>query len=118
MKTIKYGQVVKCVKDMCIESAYRLPADVRDALVSALAVETCQRAKSILTQLLENAEKRFLCRMLGAVLVAADRIGETENHGGVLVDQFPDRMAVALFRLFDDLNFVRCTHGGMHPVRL
>ena len=78
MKQINYSQVVNTVRNMCIESAYHLPADVKDALLKSLQTESDGKAKSILSQLIENADiaangKLPLCQDTGLAIVFVEQ---------------------------------------------
>lgn len=77
MRTIKFETIVTAVEDMCVKASHELPADVLHAIETALARETNQRAKGILTALLENARIARsdlipICQDTGVAVVFAD----------------------------------------------
>jgi fumarate hydratase subunit alpha len=70
MKQILYQTVAGAVRDLAIRIAYELPADVKQALQTAVRTESNPRAKRILGQLIENyqmaeADKIPLCQDTG-----------------------------------------------------
>ena len=82
MKQINYSQIVNSVRDMCIDSAYNLPADVKDALSKSLETETYDKAKNILSQLIENADiaatgKLPLCQDTGLAIIFVQQGNKT-----------------------------------------
>lgn len=55
MREIGFGEIVEAVKELCIDSNYHLGSDVLDALKRALKEETSPVGRSILKQLIQNA---------------------------------------------------------------
>ena len=55
MRHIAYSKIIEAVKELCIKSAYELPADVLSALTAAAKKESNAMAAKILQQLVENA---------------------------------------------------------------
>lgn len=56
MSFISYTDVVNTVRDLCIDSCYRLPDDVYAAISRCAQTESNPMAKGILQKLLENAD--------------------------------------------------------------
>lgn len=82
MQMFQYIQIVECVQRLCIDCAYNLPQDVLDALGMAHANESNDRAKEILSQLIENAriardERIPLCQDTGLVVVFVEQGANT-----------------------------------------
>ena len=81
MRHIAYSKIVDAVKELCIKSAYELPADVLTALTAAAKKESNALAAKILQQLVENArlasEERIpLCQDTGLAVVFIEQGGE------------------------------------------
>jgi fumarate hydratase subunit alpha len=78
MKQISYNEIRTAVCSMCIESAYNLPEDVRDALKHCLNSETSAKARGIISELIHNAdiasEMRLpLCQDTGLAVVFVEQ---------------------------------------------
>jgi fumarate hydratase subunit alpha len=76
-RQIPYHTIVAAVKDLAIQIAFQLPADVKQALQDSAARETNPRARRILEQLIENhqiaeAEKIPLCQDTGLAVAFVD----------------------------------------------
>ena len=81
MRHIAYSKIVEAVKELCIKSAYELPADVLSALVAAAKKESNPLAAKILQQLIENAhiasqERIPLCQDTGLAVVFIEQGAE------------------------------------------
>lgn len=82
MRTFQYIQIVECVQRLCVDGAYNLPQDVLDALTAAQMRETNERAKHILSQLIENAriakaDRIPLCQDTGLTVVFIEQGANT-----------------------------------------
>jgi len=91
MRTIDFETIASAVASACIEANLHLPPDVLTALEEALARETAPAARSILTDLLENARLAPevglpLCQDTGLVVVFAEVGQEAHIVGGTLAD--------------------------------
>jgi fumarate hydratase subunit alpha len=80
MREIKYEDLVKSVKAMVMHTATNLPKDALDALNKAYEEEESEVAKSVLKQILDNAElakkeSRPLCQDTG-LAVYFIKVGE------------------------------------------
>ncbi|MGA2070714.1 MAG: fumarate hydratase [Sedimentisphaerales bacterium] len=74
MRHIEYKKIIEEVKELCVKSAYELPADVLLAITVAAKKESNPLAAKILQQLIENArlalEERIpLCQDTGLAVV-------------------------------------------------
>ena len=56
MKSLPYDNIVKTVRQLCVECCYKLPDDVLGALKKAQQNETNPQGKKIIGQLIENAK--------------------------------------------------------------
>jgi len=82
MRHIAYDQVVRAVKDLCIEAAHRLDDDVMEALRRAERSETDGQARTILKRILENTDladrqRVPLCQDTGVAVVFVDQGNRT-----------------------------------------
>jgi len=80
MREIKYEDVVKAIKAMVMHTATNLPKDALDALNKAYEEEESEVAKSVLRQILDNAElakaeSRPLCQDTGLAVYFV-KVGE------------------------------------------
>jgi len=78
MRLIAYDKVVETVRVLCVESAHRLPDDVIEALARAEQSETNDRARSIISLILQNAETAAremypLCQDTGVTVVFVEQ---------------------------------------------
>ena len=81
MRHIAYSKIIEVVKELCLKSAYELPADVLSALTASAKKESNTLAAKILQQLIENArlasEERIpLCQDTGLAVVFIEQGGE------------------------------------------
>jgi fumarate hydratase subunit alpha len=81
VRHIAYQKIVEAVKELCIKSAYELPADVLSALTMAVKNESNPLAAKILQQLVENArlasEERIpLCQDTGLAVLFIEQGAE------------------------------------------
>jgi fumarate hydratase subunit alpha len=81
VRHIAYSKIVEAVKELCIKSAYELPADVLTALTAAAKKESNTMAAKILQQLVENArlasvERIPLCQDTGLAVIFIEQGGE------------------------------------------
>jgi fumarate hydratase subunit alpha len=81
VRHIAYSKIVEAVKELCVKSAYELPADVLTALIAAVKKESNALAAKILQQLVENArlasEERIpLCQDTGLAVVFVEEGGD------------------------------------------
>ena len=91
MREISFDQIVKTVRDLCIEANCQLPQDVRQAICRAQEGEESPVGKSILGDLVENytfAGERNLpiCQDTGMAVVFCDLGQEVHLTGGLLSD--------------------------------
>ncbi len=91
MKEISVEQIIQTVRDMCIEANCNLNSDVRCALEQSLNREENQTAKSILTDILENAdiagnEQMPICQDTGMAVFFLKLGQEVHITGGLLTD--------------------------------
>jgi len=91
MREIRFGEIVEAVKELCIDSNYHLGSDVLDALKKALREETSPVGRSILEQLIQNAniagEGLFpLCQDTGFAVFFVELGEEVKISGGNLND--------------------------------
>ena len=56
MRTLSVCKIVDAVESLCIHACYRLPCDVRNALNEAMRAEEWPKAKTLLSQLIQNAD--------------------------------------------------------------
>lgn len=80
MRKIKEEEIFKAVKEMCLDAAYNLSSDAKEALYDALKKEESETGKSILQELIDNAEiaskdKLPLCQDTGFAVFFVE-IGE------------------------------------------
>lgn len=80
MRTIKEEEIFQMVKDTCLDAAYNLSPDAKEALHVALKKEESEIGKSILQEIIENAEiaekdKLPLCQDTGFAVFFVE-IGE------------------------------------------
>jgi len=78
MREIAYDDVVRAVRDLCVEAAYRLNDDVLAALNRAARDETDRRAREMLDLLVENADCAVrdqypLCQDTGLAVVFVEQ---------------------------------------------
>ncbi|OGF64854.1 MAG: fumarate hydratase [Candidatus Fischerbacteria bacterium RBG_13_37_8] len=88
MRTIKEEEILNAVKKVCIEAAFDLSKDVKEALNNALQAEESEVGKSILRELIENAEiasreRLALCQDTGFAVFFVE-IGEQMHIEGSL----------------------------------
>jgi fumarate hydratase subunit alpha len=81
VKHVAYSKIVDAVKELCIKSAYELPADVLSALTVAAKKESNPLAAKILQKLIENAriastERLPLCQDTGLAVLFVEQGGE------------------------------------------
>ncbi len=88
MRIIKSEDIYKAVKDVCLDAAYNLSPDVKEALEEALKKEESDIGKSIIQELIENADiaakdKLALCQDTGFAVFFVE-IGEEVRIEGSL----------------------------------
>ncbi len=88
MRIIKSEDIYKAVKDVCLDAAYNLSPDVKEALEEALNKEESEIGKSIIQELIENADiaakdKLALCQDTGFAVFFVE-IGEEVRIEGSL----------------------------------
>ncbi|MBE5040215.1 fumarate hydratase [Ructibacterium gallinarum] len=91
MREITAEQIIQTVRDMCIEANCNLNADVHCALKQGLARETNETAKSMLTDILKNAEiakeeQIPICQDTGMAVFFLKLGQEVHITGGLLTD--------------------------------
>ena len=90
MRKIKAEEIIKNVKEMCIEANLELQPDMKDALISAQEKETSEIGKKILSDLEENleiakADQIPVCQDTGMAVVFVE-IGQNVKVKGSLTD--------------------------------
>jgi fumarate hydratase subunit alpha len=91
MRKVEYGKIVESVRDLCMTANYELGDDVVSALKKAHSIEESPTGKSILKQILENAEigraeKIPICQDTGFAVFFVE-VGENVGvEGGCLCD--------------------------------
>ena len=91
MREIDVSRITDAVKRMCISSNYHLPADIRQAIGTALAREDGSIARGILEQLVENekmaSEREIpICQDTGMACVFLEVGQDVHFTGGNLYD--------------------------------
>ena len=91
MRTIKYEDIVKSIKNMIMHTATNLPKDALDALKKAYEEEESPVAKKVIEQLLENAniakeESKPLCQDTGLAVFFVKVGQDLKIEGGSLKD--------------------------------
>ena len=91
MREIDVSRITEAVKRMCISSNYHLPADIRQAIGTALAREDGSIARGILEQLVENekmaSEREIpICQDTGMACVFLEVGQDVHFTGGNLYD--------------------------------
>ncbi|AQQ70458.1 L(+)-tartrate dehydratase subunit alpha [Limihaloglobus sulfuriphilus] len=100
MKQICYNEIRSAVCRACIDSAYLLSKDVREALERSLKSETSPKARGVISQLIHNADiashKQLpLCQDTGLTVVFV-------QHGSQVMFKPPDENPV--LSIFDAIN--------------
>ena len=91
MRSIRIEEIVKNIKDMCIEANYRLASDVDEGIREAYDKETSPLGKRVLGQLLENLDIAKndtipICQDTGMAIVLVTIGQEVHIEGGSLED--------------------------------
>jgi fumarate hydratase subunit alpha len=91
MRTVAFRDIVAAVKDMCLEAAFELPADVGLALKRSVTREKSPLGQSILNSLLENAaiakrDRAPLCQDTGFAVFFVELGSSVCVEGGILTD--------------------------------
>ena len=89
MRNIKVEEIIKTVKELCIEANYYLPEDVKEALEESEKNEKWPLANNVLNKILENSqiaakEKMPICQDTGMACVFIDIGQEVHIEGGLL----------------------------------
>lgn len=91
MREIHINEIISAVREMCIEANYNLNDDIRGALETGLSNETSDIAKSVLGDILKNAdiareERVPICQDTGMAVVFLEIGQECAVVGGSLSD--------------------------------
>lgn len=91
MRDIHYDDIVRAVRDLCIEANCALPCDLKAAISAAREAEPSPVGRSILGDLVENytfaGEQRLpICQDTGMAVVFCDLGQEAHITGGLLND--------------------------------
>ena len=91
MRVIHTKEIIRNIRDMCIEANYTLSEDMTEALAAGVQVENSSLGKNILRQLQENleiAEKEGIpiCQDTGMTVVYAQVGQEVVIEGGSLTE--------------------------------
>ena len=89
MRNIIVEEIIKTVKELCIEANYYLPEDVKEALEESEKNEKWPLANNVLNKILENSqiaakEKMPICQDTGMACVFIDIGQEVHIEGGLL----------------------------------
>ncbi len=88
MRVIPYADVVAATRQLCLEAAVRLPADVWEALRAARQRESSPLGRRVLDEILENDELAAreavpMCQDTGTAVVFAELGEEARVEGGL-----------------------------------
>lgn len=91
MRTVHTEEIIKNIKEMCIEANYYLTEDMKEAFVKARETEESPLGRQILNQLKENLaiadkEQIPICQDTGMAVVFAEVGQEVQIEGGLLTD--------------------------------
>jgi fumarate hydratase subunit alpha len=91
MRKVNVAQVTETIKNLCIDANYNLPQDVYDALKAGLEKEESPVGRSVLQQILENAdiarnEHVPICQDCGLGVVFIEVGQEVYFEGGYIWD--------------------------------
>ena len=91
MRIIHTKEIIRNIRDLCIEANYTLSEDMAEALAAGVQVETSPLGKKILRQLQENLEiaekdRIPICQDTGMTVVYAQVGQEVVVEGGSLTD--------------------------------
>ena len=91
VREIYVSDIIKAVKNLCIDSNYYLAKDIKDKLKQSIEEETWPIAKDVLEKLLENAEIAEredvpMCQDTGMACVFISIGQDVHIVGGVLED--------------------------------
>ncbi|HTY09147.1 MAG TPA: fumarate hydratase [Candidatus Edwardsbacteria bacterium] len=126
MRSIEYGKIADAVRDMCLESNYDLPDDVRACLNDALTKEESPLGRSILRQCLDNAaiagnERVPICQDTGLAVFFVRLGADVRIEGGILPDAVNEgvkrgyREGCLRKSTLDDPLFARANTGDNAP---
>lgn len=98
MRELLYADIVRMVRDLCIEANCNLPEDVRERICAACQVETSPVGQGILGDIVENftfaGEKRLpICQDTGMAIVFIDLGQDCHITGGLLSDAVNEGVA-------------------------
>lgn len=91
MRTIHVDEIIRNIKEMCIEANHFLTPDMEAALVAAEQAEKAPVGKQILNQLQQNLEIAAqdmipICQDTGMAVIFAEVGQEVQVEGGLLTD--------------------------------
>lgn len=91
MRTIHTDEIIKHIKEMCIEANYKLASDVEDRVRGAIKQEESILGKQILSQLGENLDIAFeedipICQDTGMAIIFI-KIGQEVRIEGVYIEE-------------------------------
>ncbi|MCD8159730.1 MAG: fumarate hydratase [Clostridiales bacterium] len=98
MREIQYEEIVRLVRDLCIEANCVLPGDVREKLCAACQTEESPVGQGILGDIVENftfaGERRLpICQDTGMAIVFVDLGQDCHITGGLLSDAVNEGVA-------------------------
>lgn len=98
MREILYADIVRLVRDLCIEANCNLPGDVRETICAACQAETSPVGQGILGDIVENftfaGERRLpICQDTGMAIVFVDLGQDCHITGGLLSDAVNEGVA-------------------------
>lgn len=91
MRTIRTEEIIKNIKEMCIEANYYLTEDMKEAFAKVQETEESPLGKQILGQLEENLDIAVkdripICQDTGMAVIFAEVGQEVQIEGGLLTD--------------------------------
>ncbi|WWR15894.1 fumarate hydratase [Lachnospiraceae bacterium JLR.KK008] len=91
MRTVPLGEIIKNIKEMCIEANYSLTPDMNSALQKAQAEEQSPLGRQILHQLQDNLriakeDEIPICQDTGMAVIFMEIGQEVHFEGGILED--------------------------------
>ena len=91
MREVDVNEIIKNIKEMCIEANYILSDDVKNKIINSAAVENSEIGKKILSQLEENMEiaereQIPICQDTGMAVVFLEIGQDVHFEGGNLED--------------------------------
>ncbi|MFP4522067.1 MAG: fumarate hydratase [Fibrobacterota bacterium] len=126
MRKVLYKEISKRTRDICLQAAFELPSEVKDALRKAASGESNKRAENILDQCVLNAEiasleNMAICQDTGAAVFFIEIGDQVFIEGGNIKDAVNEGMTAAYKEgclrksMVDDPVFIRKNTGSNFP---